>query len=65
MEASLKDALSVWFFIVALYAPWCRHLEGLKGITSQPYADNLKCTSYSVDILHAAARYNVCPLLKW
>ena len=45
-------------FIAALGAPWCRHLEGLNGIT-QLKADNLKCTSYSVDILLAAARCSV------
>ena len=30
---------------VDLYAPWCRHLESLKGINPQLYADNLKCSS--------------------
>ena len=46
-------------FIVALYAPWCRHLENLKGNSSQLCADNLKCTSYSVDSLLDAAQYTV------
>ena len=46
-------------FTVALYAPWCRHLENLKGISPQLYADNLKCTSYNVDSLLAAAQYTV------
>ena len=46
-------------FIVALYAPWCRHMECLKGISPHLYADNLECTSYSVDSLLAAARYLV------
>ena len=41
-------------FIVSLYAPWCWHLESLKGISPQLYADNLKCTSFYV-----AARYTV------
>ena len=30
-------------FIVALYVPWCRHLESLPDIKPQLYADNLKC----------------------
>ena len=36
-------------FIVALCAPWCRHLESLKEITPQLYADNLICSSYDSD----------------
>ena len=44
-------------FIVALYATWCRHLESLVDISHQLYADNLKCTSYSVDSVLAAAQY--------
>ena len=46
-------------FIVALYAPWCRHLESQVGITPQLYADNLKCTSYDVDSVLTAAQYTV------
>ena len=46
-------------FIVALYAPWCRYLESQAGISPQLYADNLKCTSYSVDSLLDAAQYTV------
>ena len=46
-------------FIVALYAPWCRHLESLVDISPQLYADNLKCTSYDVDSVLAAAQYTV------
>ena len=46
-------------FIVALYAPWCRHLESLVDISPQPSADNLKCTSYDVDSVLAAAQYTV------
>ena len=30
-------------FIVALYAPWCRHLESLPDVKPQLYADNPKC----------------------
>ena len=32
-------------FIVALYVPWCRHLESLPDIKPQLYADNLKCST--------------------
>ena len=32
-------------FIVALYVPWCRHLESLPDVKSQFYADNLKCSA--------------------
>ena len=46
-------------FIVALYAPWCRHLESLVDIAPQLYADNLKCTSYNVDSVLAASQYTV------
>ena len=45
-------------FIVALYTPWCRY-ESLAGISPQLYADNLKCTSYNVDSVFAAAQYTV------
>ena len=44
-------------FIVALYAPWCRCLESQAGISPQLCADNLKCTSYDVDSVLAAAQY--------
>ena len=47
------------FFIVSFYAPWCWHLESLRGIFHQLYADNLKCTSKNVDSLLAAARHMV------
>ena len=30
-------------FVVALYVPWCRHLESLPDVQPQLYADNLKC----------------------
>ena len=46
-------------FIIALYTPWCRHLGSLAGISPQLYADNLKCTSYNVDSVLAAAQYTV------
>ena len=32
-------------FIVALYVPWCRHLESLPELKPQLYADNLKCSA--------------------
>ena len=46
-------------FIIALYTPWCRYLESRASISPQLYADNLKCTSYSVDSLLEAAQYTV------
>ena len=46
-------------FIVALYAPWCRYLESLAGISPQLYAYNLKCSSYDVDSVLAAAQKTV------
>ena len=42
--------LSMVFF-VALYAPWCRHLESFKGVSPQLHADNLECNSNSVNTL--------------
>ena len=32
-------------FIVALYVPWCRHLDALPNVKPQLYADNLKCSA--------------------
>ena len=32
-------------FIVALYVPWCRHLEALPEVKLQLYADYLKCSA--------------------
>ena len=46
-------------FIIALYTPWCRYLESRASISPQLCADNLKCTSYSVDSLLDAAQYTV------
>ena len=46
-------------FIIALYTPWCRYLESCASISPQLYADNLKCTSYSVDAVLQAAQYTV------
>ena len=42
-------------FIVALYLPWCRHLESVRGVRPQLYADNLKCVSSNDDDLVEAA----------
>ena len=42
-------------FIVALYLPWCRHLEAFRGFKPQLYADNLKCVSSNDDDLFEAA----------
>ena len=44
-------------FIVALYLPWCRHLETFRGAKPQLYADNLKCVSGEADDLLEAARF--------
>ena len=44
-------------FIVALYLPWCRHLETFRGVKPQLYADNLKCVSGEADDLLEAARF--------
>ena len=52
-------------FIVALCAPWFRHLESLKGVTPKLYADNLKCTSFYVDFLLAAAVTRSLMLELW
>ena len=32
-------------FIVALYVPWCGHLEALTDVKLQLNADNLKCSA--------------------
>ena len=57
---------SVWWYshgcpfstvlTVALNLLWCRHVEGLHGVTPQLYADDLECTSRCADGLLAAAR---------
>ena len=48
-------------FIVALYVPWCRHLESLPAIEPQLYADNLKCSAVRPRALfesaHVTAQY--------
>ena len=49
--------LSMVFYCCAL-CPLCRHLESLVDSSPQLYADNLKCTSYDVDSVLAAAQYS-------
>ena len=44
-------------FIVALYLPWCRYLAARVGVQPQLYADNLKCSSRSPELLLHAARF--------
>ena len=58
-SSSLRFITLSMVFIVALYNPWCRHLESLVGISPQLYADNLKCTSYDVCSVLAAAQCTV------
>ena len=59
MGASRKVASLVWFFKLHFMPLWRRHLESLKGVCPQLYAGNLKCNSYDVDTLLAAAQYTV------
>ena len=44
-------------FIVALYIPWCRHLEPLPDIKPQLYADNLKCSAVRPRALFESAYF--------
>ena len=44
-------------FIVALYVPWCRHLESLPDIKPQLYADNFKCSTAQPRALFEAAYF--------
>ena len=44
-------------FIVALYVPWCRHLESLPDIKPQLYADNLKCSAVRPRALFESAYF--------
>ena len=46
-------------FIIAVYIPWCRHLESFQEVKPQLYADNLKCVSSDDgDLLEAATFTN-------
>ena len=42
---------------VALYVPWCRHLETMPDVKPQLYADNLKCSAQCPHALLGAARF--------
>ena len=44
-------------FTVALYVPWCRHLEALPDVKPQLYADNLKCSAERPGALFDSARF--------
>ena len=44
-------------FIVALYVPWCRHLDALPDVKPQLYADNLKCSAQRHCALFETARF--------
>ena len=44
-------------FIVALYVPWCRHLESRADVKPQLYADNLKCFAERPGALFESARF--------
>ena len=44
-------------FNVALYVPWCRHLDSLPDIKPQLYADNLKCSANHPRALFESARF--------
>ena len=44
-------------FIVALYDPWCRHLESLPDVKPQLDADNLKCSAERPRALFESARF--------
>ena len=60
MGASTQDCPLSMVFIVSLYAPWCRHLENVKGIpppNSKLIISN--APQKSVDSLLDAAQYTV------
>ena len=44
-------------FIVALYVPWCRHLESFPDVKPQLYADNLKCSAARPRALFESAHF--------
>ena len=44
-------------FIVALYVPWCRHLESLPDVKPQLYADNLKCSAARPRAIYESAHF--------
>ena len=44
-------------FNVALYVPWCPHLDALPDVKPQLYADNLKCSAERPCALFESARF--------
>ena len=44
-------------FVVALYVPWCRHLDSLPDVKPQLYADNLKCSAERPRALFESASF--------
>ena len=44
-------------FIVALYVPWCRHLDALPDVKPQLYADNLEFSAERLRALFESARF--------
>ena len=44
-------------FNVALYVPWCRHLDSMPDVKSQLYADNLKCSAERPRALFESASF--------
>ena len=42
---------------MALYVPWCRHLESMPNVKPQLFADNLKCSAERPGALFGAARF--------
>ena len=47
----------IMVFIVALYVPWCRHLESLPDVQPQLYPDNLECCAERPGALVDSARF--------
>ena len=52
-------------FIVALYVPWCRHLESLPDVKPQLYADNLKCSALLVHGLYLSLLLLLLSMSGW
>ena len=42
---------------MALYVPWCRHLDALPEVEPQLYADNLKCSAERPGALFESPRF--------
>ena len=43
--------------IVALYVPWCRHLDSLLDVKPQLYADDLECSAERPRALFESASF--------